>query len=57
MVDWTCPYCGLAPATEALRVLHEAGVDDHHLECSHQDIDAIVAIQRPRVSYAGKVWG
>jgi hypothetical protein len=58
MPDWACPACGLSPATEAERTRHEQGIDDKHLECAHQDIDAIKAEQKGRERRAifGRAW-
>jgi hypothetical protein len=46
MVEWTCPYCGYVPVDEAERQRHEQGVDDRHLACQHQDLEALNAKQR-----------
>lgn len=56
--DWTCPACGYAPASEAERARHERGVDERHLECAHQDIEAIKAEQADgRNTLFGRPWG
>lgn len=41
LAAWECPACGYKPRSEAERRRHEEGVDDRHLECAHQDIEAI----------------
>jgi hypothetical protein len=58
-MEWTCPACGLVPADDAERTRHEQGIDDKHLECAHQDIEAINAQQQAseRRTYAGRWWG
>jgi hypothetical protein len=56
--EWVCPACDLIPVDEAERTRHEAGVDEKHLACAHQDIDAIKAKHAdPRGSFFGKAWG
>jgi hypothetical protein len=56
--EWECPHCGLIPVDAGERERHEAGVDERHLVCPHQDIEAIKAQQRPaRSTYNGMPWG
>jgi hypothetical protein len=59
VITWACPACGYVPVDEGERARHEQGVDDRHLECAHQDIDAIKAQQQAseRGLLFGKVWG
>jgi hypothetical protein len=59
VAEWVCPACGLVPADEAERTRHEQGVDEKHLECAHQDIEAIKAQQQAseRRTFAGRWWG
>ncbi len=55
---WTCPACGYAPTSEAEQARHEQGLDEQHLACAHQDIDAIKAEQlTPRNTFNGQAWG
>lgn len=63
-VAWTCPACGYKPTSEAERRRHEQGIDDKHLACARQDIEAINARQRPGrggqlgpQSFMGMPWG
>jgi len=56
--EWTCPACGYVPVDEVERARHKDGVDEKHLTCAHQDIDAIKARQLPAGgSFNGSVWG
>jgi hypothetical protein len=58
MTPWVCPACGLVAENEVERILHEAGKDERHPSCPHQDIEAIVANQvSSRDSLFGKAWG
>jgi hypothetical protein len=56
--EWVCPVCGLVPADEAERERHEAGVDEKHLACAHQDIDLLKAQQatQQRNNIFGRSW-
>jgi hypothetical protein len=57
--NWTCPACGHTTTTAAERARHENGIDAAHLECPHQDIEAIKAEQQRtarRPSFAGMAW-
>ena len=57
-LDWTCPNCGFKPEKATDRERHKAGVDETHLECPRQDIEAIKAQQMPtRSMYNGMPWG
>jgi hypothetical protein len=58
MSNWECQYCGLVLADEAERERHEAGVDEKHLACAHQDIDLLKAQQsaQQRSNIFGRSW-
>jgi hypothetical protein len=63
-VEWECPACGYTPTSEDERQRHEEGVDEKHLACAHQDIEAIKARQLPgrgsqlgRQNFLGRAWG
>lgn len=55
---WVCPACGYVPESAAERTRHQDGIDERHLACAHQDIEAINARQRPaRDTIFGMPWG
>lgn len=51
-----CPHCGYVPSLLADAQRHAAGLDRHHLECSHQDIEVLKAAQTPRTNLGLVKW-